>query len=139
MAEGCGRLRGMFGKGGRSAGPTYQELKYNPLDLPPTPGDLPVQRKTAFISAPSPPAAAPLRPHRSELCRAGASMTYHIASRFPDTAPAVPNRWLIAAPSCLIPAPPGSVLAARAVLPAINRPLPAPPPPGPPPFTHTHP
>src|SRR6266852_3999552 len=102
MAEGCGRLRGIFGKCARSAGPTYQELKYNPLDLPPTPGDLPVQRKTAFISAPSPPAAAPLRPHRSELCRAGASMTYHIASRFPDTAPAVPNRWLIAAAGCML-------------------------------------
>src|SRR5258708_22975037 len=104
MAEGCGRLRGIFGKCARSAGPTYQELKYNPLDLPPTPGDLPVQRKTAFISAPSPPAAAPLRPHRSELCRAGASMTYHIASRFPDTPPAVPDRWLIAPPSFPIPA-----------------------------------
>src|SRR6266849_2638069 len=119
MAEGCGRLRGIFGKCARSAGPTYQELKYNPLDLPSTPGDLPVQRKTAFISAPSPPAAAPLRPHRSELCRAGASMTYHIASRFPDTAPAVPNRWLIAAASCLMQAALGSVYAASVFLPAI--------------------
>src|SRR6266851_1210646 len=119
MAEGCGRLRGIFGKCAQSAGPTYQELKYNPLDLPPTPGDLPVQRKTAFISAPSPPAAAPLRPHRSELCRAGASMTYHIASRFPDTAPAVPNRWLIAAASCLMQAALGSVYAASVFLPAI--------------------
>src|SRR5260370_32403077 len=120
MAEGCGRLRGIFGKCARSAGPTYQELKYNPLDLPPTPGDLPVQRKTAFISAPSRPAAAPLRPHRSELCRAGASMTYHIASRFPDTA--VPNRWLIAAASCLMQAALGSVYAASVFLPAVMGP-----------------
>jgi len=46
-------------------------------------------------------------------------MTYHIASRFPDTAPAVPNRWLIAAASCLMQAALGSVYAASVFLPAI--------------------
>jgi OFA family oxalate/formate antiporter-like MFS transporter len=46
-------------------------------------------------------------------------MTYQIASTFPDAAPAAPNRWLIAAASCLMQAALGSVYAASVFLPAI--------------------
>jgi MFS transporter, OFA family, oxalate/formate antiporter len=46
-------------------------------------------------------------------------MTYQIASTFPDAAAAVPNRWLIAAASCLMQAALGSVYAASVFLPAI--------------------
>ncbi len=46
-------------------------------------------------------------------------MTYQTARTFPDTAPAAPNRWLIAAASCLMQAALGSVYAASVFLPAI--------------------
>src|ERR1700730_15050900 len=46
-------------------------------------------------------------------------MTYQIASTFPDSSSAAPNRWLIAAASCLMQAALGSVYAASVLLPAI--------------------
>jgi MFS transporter, OFA family, oxalate/formate antiporter len=46
-------------------------------------------------------------------------MTYQIASTFPDSSSAAPNRWLIAAGSCLMQAALGSVYAASVLLPAI--------------------
>jgi len=46
-------------------------------------------------------------------------MTDQIASTFPSTTPAAPNRWLIAAASCLMQAALGSVYAASVFLPSI--------------------
>jgi MFS transporter, OFA family, oxalate/formate antiporter len=46
-------------------------------------------------------------------------MTYQIRSTVPDSSSATPNRWLIAAASCLMQAALGSVYAASVLLPAI--------------------